>query len=453
MNRQDSRYEVPHQADAEPSGLWLSAVMAIKDARRSLVGASFIIAQPLLLNALSIPVTAYIIATLGPVNYGEWSVALTLISTLTVLTNLGLRSFFVRAVAWHPDTAADLFAEQLGCRVILGVCAGTIAVSAAYLLNYPKVVWQCTAVLAFGLVLTAAAAVVSDLLTAMELLPALATINFIAGLVLTTASAVVMWMNWGPVSLASAYLLGPIITGSLSLLFVHRRMFRVRICWDPARLWNLLKQARVLGLQLFVAEFGNQAENLLVPKWVGMSSFGFFAAGTLLPRRLDILADGLNTAFYPVLAKSYRESRHSATRTVRWLALFMIAACLPPAILLFALAHPIAKVLFPHDPALCATIIEITCWCIPLSGVGHAMGYALNAAGRERDEATLTIAGTIFSLIVSAVLIWKFGLIGACAALVSKSAIGIVFRLRRFIETLRSTGVSMPPPVAVEPIS
>lgn len=418
-----------------------SAATAVRSARKTLIGASFIIIQPLLLNALSLPVTAYIIATLGAHDYGQWAVALTLVTTGSILTNLGLRSFFVRGVAQRPETAPRAFAEQLGLRLTLAVCAGALSLSVCYLLGYPLRVWQCTAILACGALFTAAAAVVSDLLTATERLPALATINMAAGLALTVASALAMWLGWGLLGLALAYLLGPVLTGTLSLLLVKRRLFPVRIVWSPRRFWSLLSEARVLGIQLFVMNLGNHAENLLVPKMVGISAYGFFAAGTLLPRRLEVVPDGLNTAFYPALARSYQESAERAIASVKRFGVFMFAASVPAAVAIFLLADPIARLLFPDQADVCRTVIRITIWWVPLIGFAYGMGYALNAAGHEKEEARIAITSTVVSLAVSVVLIAQFGLVGACLALVAKAALGLVMRIPSVWRTLRQPAV------------
>ena len=45
---------------------------------------------------LSVPAMAYIIRGLGPIGYGQWTMATALIGTMTILTNLGLRG------ALHP---------------------------------------------------------------------------------------------------------------------------------------------------------------------------------------------------------------------------------------------------------------------------------------------------------------------------------------------------------------
>jgi O-antigen/teichoic acid export membrane protein len=403
---------------------------------RTVIGAVCVILQPVLVSVVSLPVTAYIIATLGPLDYGQWAVALTLVTSSAVLTNLGLRSYFVRAVARDPESAPEAFTEQLVVRMLLSIGAGCTAIAASYAMEYPALVHQCTAVLAVGAIFTSMAGVVSDLLQATERLPSLATINFVGGILPTLAALAVLWLGGGPLGLACAYLIGPFVTGLLSLVLVHRSLFPVRVSWRPRRYWALLKQARVLALQYVVGTLGTHAENLLVPKLVGLAPYGYFAAGTLLPRRMEVVPDGLATAFYPIMARTYHESRHKAIVTVKQFGLLQIAACLPPAMLVFALAGPISKLLFPESPDVCKMVIQISVWWLPLTGMAQAMGYAINAAGRERAEARVAIAATLVGLTLSVFFITKYGLVGACFALVARAAVGVLLRIPVFASTL-----------------
>jgi O-antigen/teichoic acid export membrane protein len=404
--------------------------------RKSAVGASLLMVQPLLLNLMSLPVTAYIIAILGPEDYGHWAVALTLLTTVTILTNIGLRSFFVRAIAQEPESAPQALAEQLGLRALLAIGAGTLAVTASYLLDYPRLVVECTAILSLGLMFTTAGAAVSDLLQAREQLPALASINLVSGLLLNIGSLAAMWLNVGPLGLACAYVVGPITTAFLSLVLVERRMFPVRVHWGLRAHWALLKQSKNLGLQQLIWAIGSQIENLLVPKLVGLTTYGYFAAGTLLPRRMDVVSDALSTAFYPAIAKAHRRSVEEGHIVVKRFVLLVLGLTVPAALMLFLIADPLARILFPKNPDICREVLQITVWWVPLLGLANGMGYALNATGQEMTEVRLSIISTVTSLLLSVVLIVTWGLVGACIALVARGAIGVLMRLPYFVRSL-----------------
>jgi Na+-driven multidrug efflux pump len=79
--------------------------------------------------------------------------------------------------------------------------------------------------------------------------------------------------------------------------------------------------------------------------------------------------------------------------------------------------------------------MQITVWWVPLVGLANGLGYALNAAQRERQETALLMTTTIISLICSPILIWRFGVLGACLSLLLRQGLGAVVRLPMFFTT------------------
>jgi O-antigen/teichoic acid export membrane protein len=393
--------------------------------RKHARGTLFLILQPLFLNALSVPVTAYIIRTLGADAYGEWSVALALVAFVTFLTNFGLRMHLVRSLAQHPETAPHAVAEHLGLRILLSLGAGGVAVLACLVLRYPLLVLECTALSALGLLFTVIAGVAADLFQAQQRLSVLACINLFAGLLLTASSIATIRAGWGPLGLAVSYLLGPMAAGIVSLWYINRTDFPVTICMDRTRFGLLLRQSRMLALQMFVGVLGSQAEAMLVPKMVGIIPFGYFSAGSLLTNRLGIVPDALNTAFYPRLAQGYREGTHALAREATRFLVVSLTLCLMVALVITALANPIAVLLFPTRAEFCRAVIQITIWSLPLIAIGNVMGYTLNAVGREADQVRVLLPTNVIGLLISAIMIQQWGLIGACWALILRNTLSL----------------------------
>src|SRR5687768_6556860 len=273
--------------------------------RKPLFAASCAIVQPLVLNAVSIPATAYIIRTLGPADYGFWAVAMALVAMFQFIGNLGLRAVFVRTLAANPDSAQKAFSEQLALRLALAAGAGILAMAVCLLLGYPRIVLACTALSVAGFVLSAASLVVADLLQAQQRLPAAAAINLASGLLLTASAVTAMWFSTGPVGLSAAYLAGPLTSCVVSLLVVKRSHFPVRLDWDLRRFRELLRESRALGASICVSNLSQHIEALLVPKLVGIVPYAYFSAGYLPASRLEVVPDGIGSAFYPVIVRRY----------------------------------------------------------------------------------------------------------------------------------------------------
>jgi O-antigen/teichoic acid export membrane protein len=400
--------------------------------------------QPLLLNVIGIPAAMYIVRSLGPTAYGQWAVAGSLVATTTFLTNLGLRMWFVRHIAQDPDRASSALAELLGLRLLLALIAAAVSLAACHALGYPLVVLQCTAVSSFGLVFMVFGSAIADVLQSLQRLPALAAVNMVSGLVLTATSVLVVWLKWGPAALAGAYALGPLTAAVLFTVLARRLGIPLRIRVDLRRFAELLMQVRSMGAQLLVENLALRAEALLVPKLVGVTQYGLFSAATMLGARLVVIPDGLSTAYYPIIASSYRADPREASREVAHYLLFTLLLSVPFVVLITFLAGPISAVLFADHARPCAELMRITIWSLPFLGASHVMGYSLNAAGKETIETRCTIAASIVSLALSVALIRHMGLIGAAWSWVAREAICVLFRGPWFIRTFATGKFHVP---------
>src|SRR4051794_33830949 len=111
----------------------MSSLKQDKALHRSVFGAGYRSIQPILLNILSVPATAFIIRKLGPTDYGYWTTATSLVATTGVLTSLGLRGTFVRSVSQDPACAPSAVAEQIGTRTLLTLMAIAVTLIACVL--------------------------------------------------------------------------------------------------------------------------------------------------------------------------------------------------------------------------------------------------------------------------------------------------------------------------------
>ena len=396
-------------------------------------GTFLVIAQPLILNAVSIVSTAYIIRVLGPHGFGQWATSATLALVAAMLANPGLRPLFVRAVAQNPDETAARLAEQLGLRLTLATIAGGLAFCAGMILGYPPVVLGCIAVAAIGLLFNTAATALADVLQGMQRIKAYAVVSLIAGLTLTGLSVLFVYSGGGPIALAAAYTCGPLTSLVLLYVIIRRSNCPVRLIWAPGRFWEMLKQCRVLAAEMLLGTLHDRAEQLMLPKFTGITQFGYFAAATLPADRLKIVPDGLTTAYFPAISRHHENDESAVMRQVRQFSMISIVTCLPLALLIYFLAPWLSIILFPKSPGICRQILEITIWSLPLLGILMPMASCLQATGRYNQSARASMAGMVVSLIVTAVLVSRLGLVGACWAFVARPAIAALSQLPLFV--------------------
>lgn len=397
--------------------------------------------QPLLVSAVALPATAYVIRALGPTQYGQWAIALTIVSLAMLLCNLGLRGTFVRALVREPDAEARLLAEQLGVRLALCVPASGVALAACVLLGYSRIVLLCTAIALVWMTLHIIATTASDLLQARHRLAAVAGVNAIYGLLLTATTVVAAHFGLGPLGVAASHTLAAVASVVLMLRVVAREGVELGISLEWRRAAGMLWEGRHFGVQLVVNNGAAQIEHVLVPRMTGPMLFGFFAAGALLAIRLQAIPDGAASAAYAAIADVDRASGRAAARRVfaRFL-LLSVSACVAASAAVSFLVEPISQLLFPEQAEICAQVMRVTIWSLPLAAIVSIFSSALNALGRDAQQARVALAASVCHFLLAAVLIWRFGIVGASWSIVLQEALW-VFMLAPSVFTLFRSGV------------
>lgn len=413
---------------------------------RSLASAIFLVGQPLFLNALSIPATAYIIRMLGDYAYGEWAVASSLVYALTCLASMGLRSLFIRSISQHPENARTALGEQLGLRGLLSLFAGALAVLIAVALRYSPVVVGCVAIASFSLVLSVLASTMGDVLQGFQRFKAFAVVNLIAGVLLTAGSVLAVVMDYGSLGLAASYAIGPFISCGMFYGLIRRDLFKPVLRVDFPRFKALLTDARMVAGQQVLTSIQSKAEQLFVPKLVGIAEMGHFSAGLMIASRLEMVPDGTATAFFPLIAKNSREDPAEASRQVSYLMTVSLVICIPLALLAMYIAPPLASFFFKKNPAVSLQVMWITVWSLPLQAILLPMYFSMQACGRHTEAARVGMWATVCNTGMSLGLIWRFGLVGACVSWLARQGITILFQMPGFMRAFPAVLPGIPLP-------
>lgn len=393
--------------------------------KRSLIGGACLSLSPLLLSAMSLPAIALVIRQLGPSAYGQWTTAAALVASLAMLTSLGLRGAFVRHLAAHPEDLPAALAEQLGTRFLLSVAGSAIAVAAVIVLRYPTTVVACVGICSLAMAVTSIATTFVDVLQSMHRSELNAGITFASGLALTIASVIACLLGGGAVGVALAYCTGPVLLLGVSLAAV-RRMCTIRLILGPRVALRLLRRARAFAAQQLLNSASTHVDSILLPRWIGVTQFGFFSAGTLLATRLNAIPDGLCTAAFPMLSNRFHADRRSGLRLAFQYGAIITASSLLIALACVALSGPFSRLLFPTQPALCQLVLLISIWALPLSALDASISYSLNAAGADAAQARALVPAAICNVVLTIYLMTGFGIVGACLALPLRHIVRII---------------------------
>jgi O-antigen/teichoic acid export membrane protein len=197
-----------------------------------------------------------------------------------------------------------------------------------------------------------------------------------------------------------------------------------------------------MGATQLVYSASANAEALILPRLAGETVFGYFSGGTLLSTRLAAVPDGLGSALYPAVVEADRTGPHAVVRLVGRFLVLGFLACLAIAVVVYLLAGPMSRILFEENPVVGRQVMQITIWAIPVMSILWVLGAALNGLGGDAAQARAVAISAVINIALSAFLVWKYGLLGACWSMVLRYVVWLAVIIpcsaRTFLPVLRS---------------
>jgi O-antigen/teichoic acid export membrane protein len=121
---------------------------------------------------------------------------------------------------------------------------------------------------------------------------------------------------------------------------------------------------------------------------------------------------------FPTLARSWRDTPTACRTSLDTLVRGLMIGLVPLAIGVTILSTPLVRFLLPSSYEGAGQLLAVGIWRVPLLSLAFLYYMTLIALNRESAGIRLLAAGAVGSGPLVAVLLWKFGMIGATLAIV-----------------------------------
>ena len=393
-------------------GVTESAVAVRSVAERAAAGAGWIIAWRMVTRNIGLLSTLILVRLLLPTDFGLVALATGFISAVDAVLSIGVQDALVRA----PTLERDLYDTGFGLSVIRGIITALLIAGIAYPIGD---FFDDDRLVNVMLALSAGC-----LVGAFE---NIGIVDFRRDLafrkefdmqlwsrvisVCTTITVAAIWHSYWA-------LVAGILAFRVVRLFQSYLMspYRPRIAF---RAWR-----RIIGFslwtwgQLMVQQAGERAEGIVIGRALGASQVGVFAVGLELGALPTTeLVEPAARALFSGFAALHNASERVAGMFLGAVGLVSLVT-LPAGFGISIVADPMVRLLLGEHWLAAVPIVQIMSICSTVGILGQTCANVLNATGRPNVGLYIGLVSTAVKLVALLLLVPKFGLPGAAAALV-----------------------------------
>jgi O-antigen/teichoic acid export membrane protein len=376
----------------------------------------------LLINRAATSVLYVLIARhLGVSIFGQFSLVYTLYIIFQAPAIFGLTDLIVREVAKDKSNFGKYLINGQFIVLLSSLASLGLWVLTVHLLGYSLQVIRASYLLGLALIPFAMCMVCEAIFKAFERMQFIVYAFALANL----AKIVLVWLlisqGFGLIQIVGLLV---IIQGAILLIewyFIYRYFSRFSWTIDLSFCRKLARVASTfLGISVFTMIF-LRLNVIVLSKLQGDIEVGLYNAAFVLAYAFMFISMGIKEAVYPVLSRTYRDSLARFKQYVERSAEFLISLALPLSVGFFLLADSILLLVYKEEFVVAAPVMRFLGWMLVPLSFNRILGGALLATGQQRANLVITIVNSASLLVLSIVLIHKFGLIGAgMAALTSQ---------------------------------
>jgi O-antigen/teichoic acid export membrane protein len=399
---------------------------------------SWLLGDRLVRAALGFLVGAWVARHLGPERFGHYAYVLTFIAFFQAVANLGADSIVVRDIARDPDAAPTALGAALRLRVVSGLACWVVAVALTAAIN-PAAHETILMTAIVGGVMVFQAVDTIDLWFQSQTQSRRTVVAKLTALVATSGFKIVLILLDAPLPWFAAAFLFDFAAAALALGFAYRR-FRTPAPWRYERqvARALLAQSWPFMLSALSITVYMRIDQIMLKAFSGAHEVGVFAAALPLSQIWQMLPMTLVVSFAPFIAKKRligADAYDSALLMV--FRLFGVLA-LAVSLLTALLAPVIVPLIYGAQFMESVTILQIHVFTNVFLALGLAQGLWIANEGVGHILLKQTVVGAVVAVTANAVLIPRFGAIGAaCAAVLAQAcaawAINTVLAPRIFL--------------------
>jgi O-antigen/teichoic acid export membrane protein len=378
------------------------------------------------------------IAKIGePEMVGQFALALAITAPIVMFCNLNL------AVVQATDAGREyVFADYFSLRVLTSIAAFVVIVAIIAVAGYRTETSLVIFVVGVAKIIEAVSDVIYGLFQQRQRMDSLARSLLIRGPSSVIAIIIGLYLThsvlWGAVLLAATWAVLLVANDARTARRILLSTRALRINWAPTRWRSLVLLSWPMGVVSLVNALVPNIPRYFIEHELGEAALGFYAALAYLIVAGQTGVNALANAVNSKLAIHYAEGNRPEFQLLTAKTMRIAAAAGLLAVLVSAAAGPqLLAFLYTPSYAAHAPVLVYLMMAGCVSYIGTFLWNGVTAARRFRAQVPIFAASIAVALFLNAILVPRFGLLGAAMASLVTAMIQVVAMAALYRAALR----------------
>lgn len=346
-----------------PFRLQAAAITLLRAAREHGLKVAWLICEKVVLLGSTVIISFWVVRTLGPQLYGQFTIALSIVTVLSSVATLGLETIVLRRLAAMPAETAGTLKGALCLRVVGSVTHALLCWGLAWLMNIAQPSVAVLALILASAAVFRAPEVVGLWLQNEGRYRDAMLVRVISRLASDLLRVALILMHLSLYAFAWAFVAEAAFSG-LAFAWLGRRFLKEAPPLPQIPFEPMLRQAMPLTTSGVIGALYARVDQVILYPLAGALATGYYGAAVRLSELFTILATSIGTVaashFARLASADAPTFERHLIRYLRW----MMAAGGILSLLMSAAAAPIVALIYGKAFAPSAPILSLHAWTI-----------------------------------------------------------------------------------------
>lgn len=370
---------------------------------------------------LGLVLVIYIVRVLGAQEYGKFVFALSFVSVLSILSDLGIMDISTRE--FSRDRHSEKNFNSIFTLVLL-LCIVTLVISvvASFFIvsdySIRKLIWILSIfVLSNGLF-----AMVFSLLRSRQKMEYEAIVKIIQAVANSIVVFIVIFFMPSAQNIGYGYMVSNIVVLLFLLVFFGIFVQPLKLTWDKSSL-NILKISWPLSFGFMAGWIYMSINSIMLGSFNLITENGWYGAAFKVAVVAVIPVNLIMRSFYPLLSNFFISSHEKLQKAWDYFAESILLLTIPIVVGGYVLAPKIIGSFYGAGFAPSIMALQLLMLVIGISFLNYPYAIMLVAAGQQKKNFLIMAIGALVNIILNVIFIPMYGFSGAIFATIFSSAL------------------------------